>query len=146
MRFARPTVGQRFNPLPLPKQGETFLCGLCEAEIEVSIRSPYRSKGRLHRVRLAIVGIRVSIRSPYRSKGRRIRVVGHDLLLAGFNPLPLPKQGETTRPTNGCLVAFVSIRSPYRSKGRPTPKTNASLERLVSIRSPYRSKGRRWSL
>ena len=36
----------------------------------------------------------VSIRSPYRSKGR----LNHDVLfphLSGFNPLPLPKQGET---------------------------------------------------
>ena len=36
-----------FNPLPLPKQGEIIGCGLSAQGQNVSIRSPYRSKGRL---------------------------------------------------------------------------------------------------
>ena len=35
-----------FNPLPLPKQGETTICSLTSRPGLVSIRSPYRSKGR----------------------------------------------------------------------------------------------------
>ena len=49
---------------------------------------------------------RVSIRSPYRSKGR---FRGHPLPLpelSGFNPLPLPKQGE---------IYQVSIRPVFQS-------------------------------
>ena len=38
----------------------------------------------------------------------------------GFNPLPSPKQGETSRSVRSVnLSARVSIRSPHRSKGRP---------------------------
>ena len=36
-----------------------------------------------------------------------------------FNPLPLPKQGETVQRFPLCEWGWVSIRSPYRSKGRP---------------------------
>ena len=83
-----------FNPLPLPKQGEIpdhveiyNLSGfqsapLTEARgdvfaacgttltVTVSIRSPYRSKGRLDGLQAVRDVARVSIRSPYRSKGR----------------------------------------------------------------------------
>ena len=55
----------------------------------------------------------------------------------GFNPLPLPKQGEIPSSRRPC--ARISIRSPCRSKGRCT----FSDEHLSgSIRSPCRSKGR----
>ncbi len=37
-----------FNPLPSPKQGETKLLPLGRSDWRVSIRSPHRSKGRLH--------------------------------------------------------------------------------------------------
>ena len=36
-----------------------------------------------------------------------------------FNPLPLPKQGETGNDWWHNEPGRVSIRSPYRSKGRP---------------------------
>ena len=85
----------------------------------VSIRSPHRSKGRPHRGRTASHLRPVSIRSPHRSKGRRwVSASGRTLtgfqsaplteargdkepptlvpVLVGFNPLPSPKQGETT--------------------------------------------------
>ena len=124
----------------------------CPPSTLVSIRSPYRSKGRctLDRQRFArfgalfqsaplteargdhlapgscVVDFRgpVSIRSPYRSKGRS----GNDPLASwrarnrvGFNPLPLPKQGEIPSQIGSGHVGAarcVSIRSPYRSKGR----------------------------
>ena len=83
-----------FNPLPLPKQGEIFEAGYFNLDVLVSIRSPYRSKGRFRALVPLLDPDSVSIRSPYRSKGRstsRDRTFA-DLLC--FNPLPLPKQGE----------------------------------------------------
>ena len=83
-----------------------------------------------------------------------------------FNPLPSPKQGETTDYGGSQDVPVVSIRSPHRSKGRlrsvdarvepqlfqsaPLTEargdgtfTRAFFGRIrVSIRSPHRSKGR----
>ena len=132
----------------------------------VSIRSPYRSKGRLADVLCLAHRVIVSIRSPYRSKGRCL--VPGPLLskLRGFNPLPLPKQGEMLNDSSNdaILMTFqsaplteargdathrehhtafpVSIRSPYRSKGRFNPFDPFSILPDVSIRSPYRSKGR----
>ena len=122
-RFRRggldPARARSFNPLPLPKQGEipswrprssasskfqsaplTEARGDfegdadCDGIVLVSIRSPYRSKGRYRVHHQQLAGHSVSIRSPYRSKGRysKARVVGSD--------------------------SVVSIRSPYRSKGR----------------------------
>ena len=62
---------QGFNPLPSPKQGETWAARtLCHYANKVSIRSPHRSKGRLGQFRLSDRFRRVSIRSPHRSKGR----------------------------------------------------------------------------
>ena len=65
------------------------------------------------------------------------------LISTSFNPLPSPKQGETSGSfLHRCAVA-VSIRSPHRSKGR-RPRTSGSIaKKAVSIRSPHRSKGRR---
>ena len=88
------------------------------ATTAVSIRSPYRSKGRLRLCRDAINYMQVSIRSPYRSKGRQ------------------ENSGELEK------LGYVSIRSPYRSKGRHWVHLHRTLLSQVSIRSPYRSKGR----
>ena len=89
------TRAVRFNPLPLPKQGEISRGAIAAVEIvAVSIRSPCRSKGRFLDGRTPQATRQVSIRSPCRSKGRcrtRHRVVRPRI---GFNPLPLPKQGE----------------------------------------------------
>ena len=140
----------RFNPLPLPKQGETVPEGLLRVRLNVSIRSPYRSKGR----HSAGVGydqapFRFQSRSPYRSKGRlrslptisrhgrfqsappyrskgrRISVLLQLIKILCFNPLPLPKQGETYLRLRHQRFFVVSIRSPYRSKGRPIPLSSA---------------------
>ena len=83
-----------FNPLPSPKQGETYRrlhegvvynvfqsAPLTEARGDlkidlhsfsfgVSIRSPHRSKGRRDHVQHWSYSCDVSIRSPHRSKGR----------------------------------------------------------------------------
>ena len=100
-----------FNPLPLPKQGEIPACGMFQSAPltqvhgsgNVSIRSPYRSKGRCRNVgRLEHQIFGVSIRSPYRSKGRFGPCSDLVLRDLSFNPLPLPKQGE--------IPARVSIR------------------------------------
>ena len=83
-----------FNPLPSPKQGET--CAIANLYLTLN----------------------VSIRSPHRSKGRPQSYGDYDGLLRGFNPLPSPKQGETVDRTAERVLAEVSIRSPHRSKGR----------------------------
>ena len=100
-------------------------------EILVSIRSPHRSKGRPSNERSATRSSPVSIRSPHRSKGRPIAYLNaNDAVLfqsaplteargdivvepfdfdrTRFNPLPSPKQGETSRllcasPTRLCF-------------------------------------------
>ena len=100
----------------------------------VSIRSPHRSKGRRHRAVPSLQGPRVSIRSPHRSKGRRPyhRGAGRrrefqsaplteargdtcwhprsSSEYVGFNPLPSPKQGET------------SVSMSYFDNPLPSPK------------------------
>ena len=159
----------RFNPLPLPKQGE--ICTRKDAscrESRVSIRSPCRSKGRSEKMfGSARQYSLVSIRSPCRSKGRcrgtrrrtRVAQCFNPLPLpkqgemphacprvqthTRFNPLPLPKQGEIPH-VLGAVQCFpgVSIRSPCRSKGRCDGECCDLCLRDVSIRSPCRSKGR----
>ena len=59
-----------------------------------------------------------------------------------FNPLPSPKQGETAQPQPHGRPGVVSIRSPRRSKGRRLVGVHIQLFVVVSIRSPRRSKGR----
>ena len=60
-----------FNPLPLPKQGEIWYSVKASFDRhKVSIRSPYRSKGRFLDPHVITIPLTVSIRSPYRSKGR----------------------------------------------------------------------------
>ena len=116
LSFARPS--RRFNPLPLPKQGEIAHPSRPRKTLQVSIRSPCRSKGRFNNdVQIEPIVEGVSIRSPCRSKGRSAAVYRHLEALTfqsappaeargdahpgplgvtgtGFNPLPLPKQGE----------------------------------------------------
>ena len=133
----------------------------------VSIRSPHRSKGRRGGGPCPPRTRHVSIRSPHRSKGRRrsssseispnfvfqsapLTEARGDTAAApapvawpSFNPLPSPKQGETS--------AAASWRSPRRCfNPLPSPKQGethggagaADDGALVSIRSPHRSKGR----
>ena len=141
--FLRFLAHAGFNPLPLPKQGETPDFLDIYTPLLVSIRSPYRSKGRP----VSVVfwndpQFRVSIRSPYRSKGRLYSINMKSASDLCFNPLPLPKQGETQYPLSQPLLNKVSIRSPYRSKGRRKRNCRSTDPCPVSIRSPYRSKGR----
>ena len=130
-----------FNPLPSQKQGETSQALWLTSEIEVSIRSPHKSKGRpplstgreqeqkfqsapLTKAR----GDNELHRSPYPN--------------TCFNPLPSQKQGETLETLPNGLTFDVSIRSPHKSKGRQAVKFNFLKEGEVSIRSPHKSKGR----
>ena len=131
----------RFNPLPLPKQGETFHDDLWHPGDKRFNPLPLPKQGETDPI-------------PEQHTDR-----------LSFNPLPLPKQGETRHPSEafsvltkgisfqsapltearGARVEYrhVSIRSPYRSKGRPKHKASERVIRAsVSIRSPYRSKGR----
>ncbi len=156
-----------FNPLPLPKQGETSSKRF-SMSLKVSIRSPYRSKGR-HLANMLVDPLPRFQSAPLteargdQAHRRHLRVRpwfqsapltearGDKEGLTGthertsFNPLPLPKQGETYQEDRGdyyCTLGKVSIRSPYRSKGRQPWHHNTPDYFQVSIRSPYRSKGR----
>ena len=110
----------------------------------VSIRSPYRSKGRYtFSVRAVnVIGFQsaplteargdrpaikslssmldVSIRSPYRSKGRCHESEKASHLLNSFNPLPLPKQGEMTMTGSG-LDGFLLFQSAPLTEARGDP-------------------------
>ena len=135
----------------------------------VSIRSPHRSKGRLLQVRPTVSSMLVSIRSPHRSKGRHLEIIAylepltfvsirsphrskgrHELepdkkLQSGFNPLPSPKQGETSR-SLCCQVNHLRFQSAPLTEARGDYKAFSGLAltyNAVSIRSPHRSKGRR---
>ena len=84
-----------FNPLPLPKQGETRDGSCCGLGLTGFQSAPLTE-----------------------ARGDSAPAAQHGAA-RGFNPLPLPKQGETN-PIDPCgLADSVSIRSPYRSKGRP---------------------------
>ena len=88
-----------------------------------------------------LADIEVSIRSPHKSKGR-LGSARHYQWLRGFNPLPSQKQGETWLCAASGLGRHVSIRSPHKSKGR-RPGGGRGLRGVsVSIRSPHKSKGR----
>ena len=131
-----------FNPLPLPKQGEMESRKDSVQMQFVSIRSPYRSKGRCGSFRLRLASLPVSIRSPYRSKGR-CETLPHLARLAMFQSAPLTEaRGDMRIRVLTPIVDEVSIRSPYRSKGRYTSLQGDAAIPRVSIRSPYRSKGR----
>ena len=107
-----------FNPLPSPKQGETDPRHLPVGGLNVSIRSPHRSKGR------PISGPRWKNRrlcfnplpSPKQGETRHPAAIRPPR--RSFNPLPSPKQGETSNRKLKASFASVSIRSPHRSKGR----------------------------
>ena len=139
-----------FNPLPLPKQGETpQVKPMCSTD-KVSIRSPYRSKGRprkepgepgrvpfqsapLTEARGDVVSdkvneVMVTFQSAPLTEARgdlAVRKPGG--MFCSFNPLPLPKQGETMVPDSSTWYEIVSIRSPYRSKGRHRSSIHCAL-------------------
>ena len=106
-----------FNPLPLPKQGETLMSKYYCICRNVSIRSPYRSKGRLKAEKARMLEVKFQSAPLTEARGdpfwppRPPRYYG-------FNPLPLPKQGETLALPVQHKSQTVSIRSPYRSKER----------------------------
>ena len=64
------TTRYSFNPLPSQKQGETAAVLVGDRPVEVSIRSPHKSKGRPKSKGQPKHYCSVSIRSPHKSKGR----------------------------------------------------------------------------
>ena len=116
----------RFNPLPLPKQGEIvqepiarFMQGFfprCVQHVPIMLfqsAPPAEARGdQAFRPSAPPAEARGAV-----ADGRRC-----------FNPLPLPKQGEMRPPCEAGrvmkprLTAAVSIRSPCRSKGRSSRK------------------------
>ena len=89
---------RRFNPLPVPKQGETERNGL-----RGLVKDRFQSAPR------------TEARGDFFQADRQHHV-------RCFNPLPVPKQGETHFRQFFRHSLYVSIRSPYRSKGRRRSK------------------------
>ena len=113
-----PKSGSRFNPLPLPKQGEIRPGFVHEGgPVKFQFRSPYRSKGRLEPFALTANPNTFQSAPLTEARGDTERYRAK-LSPGGFNPLPLPKQGEMVLPSVLSAMKQVSIRSPYRSKGR----------------------------
>ena len=150
-----------FNPLPSPKQGETYAEYDVLTLTQVSIRSPHRSKGRHTPGDSSPFKIRVSIRSPHRSKGRQGKIDAHELLAEfqsaplteargdlrlfaagspglGFNPLPSPKQGEThrSRPPRRPRHRFNPLPSPKQGETRSSSREGAAHASFNPLPSP----------
>ena len=139
--FCVPRLG--FNPLPSPKQGETASRLLRFTKISVSIRSPHRSKGRLIKSLAQPGEDMVSIRSPHRSKGRPEGDIAH-IFAKLFQSAPLTEARGDYR---GWLEDNnnVEFQSAPLTEARGDLITEAAVAspQKVSIRSPHRSKGRR---
>ena len=132
-----------FNPLPSPKQGETFE-GIKARFLElVSIRSPHRSKGRPRSWCVSRCASRGFNPLPSPKQGETITPQGHRASPRRFNPLPSPKQGETSSQDHPCLFPIRSFNPLPSPKQGETECVCASLPSTtsVSIRSPHRSKG-----
>ena len=91
-----PRSGGRFNPLPSQKQGETIALFKGEEEPPVSIRSPHKSKGRLHPAAASSSGIWFQSAPLTKARGDTRRK-SQSSSKSRFNPLPSQKQGETRR-------------------------------------------------
>ena len=112
-----------FNPLPLPKQGETLpIVQPIVSFDDVSIRSPHRSKGRPTRSPITSAALTCFNPLPSPKQGETFLCWGCGFRLTCFNPLPSPKQGETGETVRIQHLDRVSIRSPHRSKGRRGPE------------------------
>ena len=85
-----------FNPLPSQKQGETIALFKGEEEPPVSIRSPHKSKGRLHPAAASSSGIWFQSAPLTKARGDTRRK-SQSSSKSRFNPLPSQKQGETRR-------------------------------------------------
>ena len=109
--------------------------------ILVSIRSPHRSKGRLHKQPRPALKDKFQSAPLTEARGDSTPSAQYGSLQS-FNPLPSPKQGETEGGELSQYGMHVSIRSPHRSKGRLLPARGIGQWPQVSIRSPHRSKGR----
>ena len=107
-----------FQSAPLTEaRGDALERGVPNRDLVVSIRSPHRSKGRRQRLVADLVPSLVSIRSPHRSKGRRVAKRRMREPCACFNPLPSPKQGETSS-TTGRLSDTWSFQSAPLTEAR----------------------------
>ena len=120
-----------FNPLPSPKQGETKTLWLklrdhgwfqsapltkargdLKFSVTLYIRSSFQSapltkaRGDLQAVAVVNQNWYVSIRSPHQSKGRPRSWTPRCAERRCFNPLPSPKQGETSL----CLMRLSTSR------------------------------------
>ncbi len=111
-----------FNPLPLPKQGETINCIKHSRTIHSFNPLPLPKQGET----MAFFPFSIPTSSfnplPLPKQGETVYSDFKENKKTCFNPLPLPKQGETCQMPENQSFKPVSIRSPYRSKGRQPSK------------------------
>ncbi len=116
-----------FNPLPLPKQGEIPLPAYADGhQPQVSIRSPAEARGDRPVDRRGVEGDGFQSAPPAEARGDSCGCAG-TACGSGFNPLPLPKQGEISR----CRVRVTNLRSfqsapPAEARGDARPQKTSS--------------------
>ena len=137
------TLGVSFQSAPLTEaRGDSFAVLFCCFRLMFQSAPLTEARGD---VKIPVIDseiLAVSIRSPYRSKGR-LEIGKRRARNGKFQSAPLTE----ARGDVGCVAVHapnpgVSIRSPYRSKGRCVVREALVTKARVSIRSPYRSKGR----
>ena len=107
-----------FNPLPSPKQGETF--DLERKGRQVGCFNPLPSPKQGETLKVIGVEQPEKFQSAPLTEARGDSSASPSLSgTSSFNPLPSPKQGETKHLQLCARTDRVSIRSPHRSKGRP---------------------------
>ena len=108
-----------FNPLPSQKQGETSVYQHDIDRLQVSIRSPHKSKGRLARIAHRVHALEFQSAPLTKARGDP-RVVLTTRASIQFQSAPLTKaRGDSATVHTESSFCPVSIRSPHKSKGRP---------------------------
>ena len=127
----------RFNPLPSPKQGETRHEEFLRDMSAVSIRSPHRSKGRQAPSAGALDEGKFQSAPLTEARGDG-RPGWWSPRLWRFNPLPSPKQGETSRhwPTRHCIRCFNPLPSPKQGETQTTSIQKAAASGFNPLPSP----------
>ena len=133
-------IERRFNPLPSPKQGETDVFAAARLAQKVSIRSPHRSKGRLHTATSSGPWISVSIRSPHRSKGRLVTITEVDVF--GFVSIRSPHRSKGDSTASVAAIAMHAFQSAPLTEARGDPMSPSNETAALEFQSAHRSKGR----
>ena len=133
----------KFQSAPLTKaRGDPKFWYDHQYPVEVSIRSPHQSKGRRSSTGWTPRLMEFQSAPLTKARGDPLWSTAGAVHYDRFNPLPSPKQGETSASAKVVPPDRVSIRSPHQSKGRLWVVSSSHPSLRVSIRSPHQSKGR----